>query len=366
MTSLIVQEDRLRSNIRKIQSEVGVRMIGVLKGNGYGLDIVKFANVLKNEGITMFAVCELWEARALRDAGFHEEILLMRSTAMPDEADDIVSMDLTATIGSAKAAKALDAAAAAQSRRISAHLELDSGFGRYGFDCGDAESAVNAVSSLQNVDVRGVYTHFSNAFGEESCTKTQLDRFLAAVDKLKSGGLDFDVVHAANSCGALRFPYARLDAVRIGSAFLGRLPISNRLSLDRIGVLRGNVIEIRNVKAGQNIGYANVCSVKRDTRIAVVPVGYFDGYGMEKSHDTFRPRDIARYTLGEFKRLFSKPVLRVDINGKKATLLGRVCMRNVVLDVTDIPCSIGDEVFFPVNTLFVDEKIERLYVTEKI
>ena len=362
MNALVVERDDLIFNIERIQTIVGVPVIGVLKGDGYGLDIVKFAEVLRECDVNMFAVCELWEARALREAGFEEDILLMRSTAIESEVREIVNLGLVATIGSNEAAVILNGIAQDTGETVRAHIEIDTGFGRYGFTDEETEVILNISRFMNNIELSGVYTHFSNSFGAPETTQTQYELFMSVLDKLERDGLTFPMRHAANSCAALRFDHTRLDAVRIGSAFLGRLPIRNEWGLKRIGYLTGDVIDIRWLKAGQNVGYANTYTVKKPTRIAVVPVGYSDGFGIEKSHDVFRPRDVIRYMLSDFKRFFRGKKLHVQLNGKKTRIIGRVCMCNVVLDVTTRQCAIGDDVIFEINPLFVDKSIPRLYV----
>ncbi|MBQ3379299.1 MAG: alanine racemase [Clostridia bacterium] len=365
MNALIIEKDKLKANIEIVKDTVGVRVIGVLKGNGYGLDIVKFAEVLRECGIDMFAVCELWEARALRECGFEEEILLMRSTAIESEAREILELGLTATIGSNEAAVMLNGVAGDAGEIVSAHIELDTGFGRYGFGSADLEKVVNISRFMENIELTGVYTHFSNAFGDKQSTEVQLEAFLSMLNLMEGDGLSFPMRHAANSCAALRFPNTRLDAVRIGSAFLGRLPIRNEWGLYKIGYLSGDITEIRWLEPGQNVGYANVFKVKKATRCAVVPIGYIDGFCMEKSKDTFRGSDVWRYMFGDFKRFFTNKRLYAEINSKKVRVLGRVCMCNVVLDVTKINCAVGDSVIFAVNPLFVDSGVLRLYISDE-
>lgn len=361
MNALIVNRDDLVHNIETVKKTVGVPVIGVLKNDGYGLDIVKFAEVLRSCDIKMFAVCDLWEARALRKSGFEEEILLMRSTSLESEVREIIDLGLTATIGSYEAAVTLNGIAEKAGETARAHIEVDTGFGRYGFTDEETDKITKIARFLKNIDLTGIYMHCSNSFGDEETTKNQIAIFNDILAKLERDGISFKMRHAANSCAALRFPYARFDAVRIGSAFLGRLPIHNTWGLKKIGALSGDIIEIRWLKAGQNVGYANVYSVKKATRIAVIPVGYADGYCVEKSKDTYRTRDVIRYMLNEFKHLLKNKSRYVTLNRKKARVLGRVCMCNIVVDVTKIDCAVGDTVTMPVNPLFVDKSVARVY-----
>ena len=153
----------------------------------------------------------------------------------------------------------------------------------------------------------------------------------------------------------------RLNAVRVGSAFLGRLSIPNVYGLKKIGVLKSNVAEIKTIEKGQNVGYSNSYTTKSKTKIAIVPCGYADGYNVSVQRDMFRIRDKIRYIVRDIKDYFKKQDLYVDINGQKCKVLGRIGMYHVSADITGKDVNINDEVLFNVSPMYVDSNIRREY-----
>ena len=349
MKYLEIKKDDLIFNIQKLKEHIApAKIIAVLKGNAYGLDMVKMGHVLLENGVDLFAVSELSEAVALRHAGFENEIILLTPTNNVDEAKVIADNKITATVASINNAKLLNSIGLP----VDAHIKIDTGFSRYGFY---TDEITEELGSFENITYTGVFSHFSNSFGEEAYSKKQFGEFEKAVEKLSQLGINPQLKHICNSCGAIRFDYARLDAVRIGSAFLGRLPIPNTLGLKRLVSLKCSVGEIRNLPKGSVVGYANTYVTKRDTVAAVIPVGYKDGYGVQKSNDIFRFKDVLRYMFADLK-------IYVEINGNKYPVIGRISMHNIVVDVTDLPVQVGDLATLECNPILIKSEIERLYI----
>ncbi|MBR5518117.1 MAG: alanine racemase [Clostridia bacterium] len=354
MKYLEIKKDDLIFNIQKLKEHCApARIIAVLKGNAYGLDMVKMGHILLENGVDLFAVSELSEAVALRDAGFENEIILLTPTNDVDEARLIADNKITATVASIENARLLNGIGLP----IDAHIKIDTGFGRYGFY---TDELTEELKSFKNITYKGVFSHFSNSFGDEAYSKKQFGEFEKSVARLEELGIKTELKHICNSCGAIRFDYARMDAVRIGSAFLGRLPIPNTLGLKRLVSLKCSVGEIRNLPKGSVVGYANTYVTKRDTVAAVIPVGYKDGYGVRKSDDVFRFKDVLRYMLADFKMWKKK--IHVEINGKKYPVIGRISMHNIVVDVTDSSVKAGDIATLECNPILIKSEIERLYI----
>ena len=354
MKYLEIKKDDLIFNIQKLKEHCApARIIAVLKGNAYGLDSIKMGHVLLENGVDLFAVSELSEALVLRNAGFENEIILLTPTNDVDEARLIADNKITATVASIENARLLNGIGLP----VDAHIKIDTGFGRYGFY---TDELTEELKSFENITYKGVFSHFSNSFGDEAYSKKQFGEFEKAVARLEELGIKTELKHICNSCGAIRFDYARMDAVRIGSAFLGRLPIPNTLGLKRLVSLKCSVGEIRNLPKGSVVGYANTYVTKRDTVAAVIPVGYKDGYGVKKSDDVFRFKDILRYMLADFKMWKKK--IHVEINGKKYPVIGRISMHNIVVDVTDSSVQVGDIATLECNPILIKSEIERLYI----
>ena len=363
MTTLIVQKNAVVHNYNAIRQETGGIVIPVLKGNAYGLGDREIAQLLAAEGVSFFAVARLEEARRLAEVLPDAEILLTTPYSTEDAAEEIVGLSLTATVGSYDSAVLLNGIAEKHGVKCRVHFKFDTGMGRFGFLPQEAEKAVQAARYLKNLEVCGCFTHLSNCFGKDKKgVFRQYEQFRGCVETLRAAGIDPGITHIANSAAALLYPQLRLDAVRVGSALLGRVSVKTKLDLIKVGRLESRVCEIRWLPAGHNIGYADTYRTKKPARIAVIPVGYADGLFTGKVRDTFRFRDVLRYGWQDFLSLFGRQRLSCCIGGKKVPILGRVGLCNVVADVSDVPCDAGDAASFEVNPLLINANVDRTYV----
>lgn len=363
MTALVVQKEFIVQNYNAMKRETGVAVIPVLKGNAYGLGDVEIGRILWEAGARLFAASRIEEALRLHDALPEAEILLLSPYSTEEDAEKIVTAGITAAVGSYDSAVLLNGIAEKHEATCNVHLKFDTGMGRFGFLPDEVDKAVNAAKYLKNLHVKGCFTHLSNCFGKDKKgVLKQLELFKKCTAALENEGIDPEMRHIANSNGALLYPELRLDAVRSGSALLGRVGAKNKLGLRKVGYLKSNICDTRWLPKGHNIGYANTYKTKKPMCIAVIPVGYADGIIMEKAKDTYRFRDILRYGWHDFRMLFGAGRFYCGIGGKKVPLVGRAGLCTVVADVSDIECGAGDEVVFEVNPLFVDSDVQRLYV----
>lgn len=354
--TLVIERDKLAENIRLIQKTVGDRtVIAVLKGNGYGLGLDVYARILTENGIDFFAVSEPEEAVSLRESGINGRILLLTPVTEQALAEKLLEQNVILTIHSYENAKLYENAALNLDIIAPVHIKVDTGFGRFGFQ--DMQE-IPKVFKLKNLSFDGIYSHFSCSFEKKyQITQRQFQKFSEVLSYLESLGIKIPLKHIANSSAALRFPETRMDAVRIGSAFLGRLSYPSALKLNRIAYLESKILTISELPAHHNIGYANTYYTKKPTKTAVIPVGYKDGYMVEKSRDTFRPIDILRYLYQDVRQLGKK--IWLGIGGKKYPLLGRVGMYNIVVDITGTDIKAGDTVTCSVNPILIDNQIPR-------
>lgn len=361
MKQFVVSQADLVHNIRAIRNRAGnAQIIGVLKGQGYGLGLLEFAELLRKEGIAFFAVSELEEAIALRNAGFTNDVLLLTATTLEEELRQCIAHDIIVAAGSVRGFATLERLSAELQKNARVHLKLDTGFGRFGFTPEEMGQAVQSIQQAPHLQVEGVFSHFSFSFSaKRKDVQIQYDKFMDCIAQLEANGIGPLTRHICNSCAFLQYPDMHLDAVRIGSAFLGRLPLPGDFGLKRIGTLQAQVIEVKRLPKGATVGYANTYTTRRETEIAVVPVGYKDGFGVEKSNDTFRLMDILRYMYHDFRKLGSK--LTVQVKGKSARIIGRVSMYNIVLDVTGLDIHPGDNVVLSANPILVSRDIPRVY-----
>ncbi len=354
MNTLVINKEDLRHNIEKIKEYAeksgkddkgnGLKIIAVVKANGYGLGIVEFTKFLIDNGISNFAVATIEEALALRKAGIKEEILMLSSTALKEEVKKLVENDVILTIGSTEDIEVVEQIGQELNKKIKVHLKIDTGFGRYGFIYSQKEKIVEEIKETRNIQIEGTFTHFSLSFFDEKYTKEQFKRFIDTIEVLKMNDINPGMLHICNSSAFLKYPNMHLNAVRIGSAFLGRLAFQNHIGLKRIAHLESKVCEIKDLPKGFNIGYSNTYTTKKQTKVAIVPIGYMNGMNITNGKDMFRPVDKLRYFVGAFKDLFKKEELKVKINNKDCKVLGRVGTYHITCDITNKDVKIGDKV----------------------
>ena len=362
MNKLVIDTDKLIKNIELIKSHSRSKIIAVLKANAYGLGLLEFANILQQNGIDFFAVADIRDGLKLRENGISAQILLLTPTCQLEEAQLIAKNEIIATVGSMTSARVLNDAASSLNVTANFHLKIDTGFGRFGFLPREIPDVCSFIKTLDNIQITGTYSHFSFSFSSKARTvHKQYNTFMTAIDLMQQNGLEPGLRHICNSSAFLLFPEMHLDAVRIGSAFLGRILVNNTLGLEKIGYLKSRIIESRELPKNHNIGYANTYRTKKPTRIGIVPVGYVDGFGLGKKRDSFRLRDILSYIWKDVRLLKKKGV--VVINGRPARILGRININNIVVDLTNIDVGVGDEVILNnINPLLVGNHVEREYI----
>ncbi len=363
MKALLVQVGRLRENARAVAKLAGgTTVYAVLKGNAYGLGLVQTAKILREEGFSHFALTELEDAIALRGAGFvDEEILMLRSTPDPEFIKGLIDYNLVGTIGSQETAVAMNGIAKARGTVIEAHIKVDTGMGRYGFAHDDTEGMLQVYKYMDGLALTGIYTHFCESFKSEKRTKLQLDMLTATVEALHKEGIDPGLIHGANTSAFLAYPWSRMGGARIGSAFTGRIAVKTKEKFSRVGAMISEVAEVRTLPAGSTVGYGAAYRARKDMKIAIIPVGYADGYCLEKAPDTYRFVDVLRRTASNLRRFICRRRMYVTINGKRARVIGHVGMLHTVADVSGTKVKAGDRVLMEVNPILVPANIERIY-----
>ena len=354
MKAYIVEKEALIQNIENIvEFADGVPVWGVLKGNGYGLGVLPMARLLWDNGVERFAVTELREAELLRGAFPDAPILMMRATADPEEINALLDQRIILTVGGTEMAVVINSIAAERADVAEVHLCIDTGMGRYGFLPEEYDRIVSLYEYMKNIAVTGMFTHFHSAFCSEKATRNQFERFTELAERLRGAGYETGMLHVCNSSAFLKYPEMHLDGVRIGSAFLGRLAFRSPVPLKRIGYVECAVEDLRWLPKDHTVGYGAGYKCKERTRIAVVGVGWYHGFGAERENDLRRVRDHLRAIAHHLLGIFMKKNLLVSVNGHKCRVLGHIGMVHTVIDVTDIDCSLGDKVVMQVNPLQV-------------
>ena len=325
----------LEHNYREISSRLpdGCQMLGVCKANAYGHGAVRVAQRLQRAGCQWVAVNCYDEAEELRAAGVTMNILLLGPQSA-NIAVDLATLGVTQAVGSIEYARELNRFLAGTGLRLNAHMKLETGMGRTGFDVHDDSHLYEMIEalSLPHLNFTGVFTHFavSDEYGDPY-TQLQFSRFTHAIERMEQvTGHHFAIRHCANSGAVINDPEMHLDMVRPGLLLYGLYPGAERGGLDLKPVMRllTRVAEVTEHRAGDTISYGRIYTCERDMRLAVIPVGYADG--------------LHRSLSGKFD---------VVINGRRARQVGRICMDMCMVDVTDMPeVRAGDIV-----TVFGDE-----------
>jgi alanine racemase len=317
----------LRANAALVRRIAGVDVYAVVKADAYGHGAAPVAQALAGQpGIAGLAVSLVEEGSQLRDAGVPGPILVM-GPALDGGYEELVGRELTALVTDAGDLEALAAIGRLRGERVAVHLKVDTGMTRLGIRPDRVGPLVEQAVARGGIDIAGVATHLACAESDDpadpACqTRTQLARLAEAVAVIRAAGARPTLVHAANSAATLRFPAARLDRVRTGLALYGNGPAPPEGELVGAMRLRTEVAQVREVAAGSTVGYGALWRALRPSRLAVLPVGYADGY----------PRNLTG----------SAEVL---IGGRRCPVVGAISMDITVVDVTDlpVPAAAGDE-----------------------
>lgn len=360
MTKYVIKKSDIVHNYGALAAKTNALIIPMLKADCYGLGAKAVMELLHTEcGVNLVAVSRLEEAFSLNTGSC--DILLTSCYHDIDSIKKIVDGDIICAVDSLGQAKRIGDYAKQFGKNARVHIKINTGFGRFGFAHTNLFE-IKEVFSVEGISVKGIFSHFSAAFSSESITDKQFDLFKGVVDTLKECGFDTGIAHIANSSAAVRSDKYHLDAVRVGSLLLGRLPMTHNLDLKRVGSFETEIAAIHSLKKGENIGYGNVFKLKKDTRVAVLCVGSADGVLIKKDYDTYRLFDILRYGFGVFKMLLKDNRLSVNINGKNAKTVGRIALTHTMVDVTGLDCKCGDKVTINISPLYVADKVEREYI----
>jgi alanine racemase len=307
----------LRDNCRQVRGLVGpgVAVQAVVKADGYGHGAAAAARAFVEAGASMLGVSTVEEGKELRGAGILAPILVLGGV-FPGEEADVVADEMAAAVWSIERARALAATAQMVGRTIAVHVKIDTGMTRLGIDVADAGAFGEALRAIPGLRVAGIFSHFGSADAVDTATaRAQAERFRRAVDALASAGVSSPLIHLANSAAVLSAPAVHCTMVRPGIMLYGYAPAAHlaaRATLRPAMRLRTAVAQTRHVPAGTAVGYGGTFVAARPSTIAVLPLGYADGY----------------------HRLASNRA-SVLVRGRRVPVAGRVCMDHTMIDVTD-------------------------------
>ena len=302
----------------------GRRVICAVKADAYGHGATPVSQALLSAGAEMLAVATVAEGAELRAAGIQAPILVLSAT-LPEQAQAMLEHDLRPVVCTVEFAQAMSAAAASRGVEAVVHVKVDTGMGRVGVPDDRAVPFVRGIAGLPALSIEGICTHFAVAGrADKSYTLGQLERYTRVVDALDRVGVHIPVRHTANSAAILDIPTSHFNAVRPGMVLYGCYgsPQESRTpSLREALTLKARVTFIKDVPIGTSISYGRTFVTERPSRIATLPIGYGDGFDRRFSNNT-----------------------DVLLHGRRAPLVGRVCMDQCMVDVTDLPgVQVGDE-----------------------
>lgn len=312
----------VKENFRAMHENIhkNTKMIAVVKTDAYGHGAIPISRMMEKEPyIWGFAVAAAQEAIQLREAGIHKPILILGYT-FEEDYDDLVLNDIRPVVFKLDMAVKLSEAAVRNHRTLAIHIGLDTGMSRIGFpDTQESVRTIWQIHKLPGIRIEGLFTHFAKADEQDKAsTEHQFLRYMTFAEKLEQAGIPVLLKHVSNSAALLELPHMNLDLVRAGISIYGIYPSDevsrNPVRLTPVMSLHSRIVYIKEIAAGTQVSYGGTFTAQKIMRIATIPVGYGDGY----------PRMLSNKGW-------------VLIHGKRAKILGRICMDQFMVDVTDIP-----------------------------
>jgi len=327
-TWIEIDLDAIAQNVRNIKKLIGEKkeLMAVVKGNGYGHDILEISSIVLKNGATRLAVARLEEGIFLRKAGIAVPILVLGLT-LEQQVKLLVSYNITPTVCKYETIEKLSKFAVKEDKTVKVHIKVDTGMGRIGIFPNHVLDFVKKVKAFKNIEIEGIFTHFSVADEKDKAyTEAQFKKFMEVLTILEKEGIKIPVKHVGNSATLLDFPHMWLDLVRPGISIYGLYPsteVQKTVKLIPAHSFKTRIIFLKELPVGECISYGRTyTTTKRRTKVASLPVGYADGYNRLLSNQ------------GE-----------VLVRGRRFLIIGRVCMDQTMIDVTNLPqVEVGDEV----------------------
>lgn len=320
--------DNLAHNIKEVRrvTKINAKIMAVIKADGYGHGAIQIAKTLLENGADRFAVATLCEALLLRESFPTTEIMILGFT--PNRlAQEVIQHNIIQTVCSFQQAELLSNMAKKSHKTITIHIKIDTGMSRFGMPINnDTIAEILRINSLDCLFIEGIYTHFALAdIKDKTFTLSQVEKFNNVVHSLEEKGLNISIKHVSNSAAIIDLPELSFDMVRAGIMLYGLYPSPNVLhdvvNLKEVMCLKARISQIKTIKKGCGISYGLNFKATKQTTIAVLSIGYADGY--------------TRMLSGK---------ATVLINKVKVPILGSICMDQCVADITNIDVSVGDEV----------------------
>ncbi|MBE9531872.1 MAG: alanine racemase [Proteobacteria bacterium] len=328
-TCATINLDNLKANYLALKASVDsdMKVMAVVKANAYGHGDTLVAAALEGLGCDWFGVAMPKEGMRLRDAGVKSPIIVLGGLFQGQEVESF-TYDLTPVIFDIESARKIDKVAGDINKRKSVHVKIDTGMGRLGILPADVEAFFEEFKSLENLDLEGIMSHYSDMEVEDkSYSQGQLDSFLTVIEKVREMGFTPPLIHMSNSAAIVDFPQRGMNMIRAGLMLYGAYParrFEDKIALKQVMELKSSIVQLKSLSPGSSVSYGREFVTEKKSLIAVVPAGYVDG--------------IPRRLSGRGEAL---------VRGVRVPIVGAVCMDMTMLDVTGVRgVERGDEVVF--------------------
>ncbi len=346
MKHLVIDRRIVRNNVKAIKERAeGATIYADLSANASGMGLLDIAKLLRDDGIRYFAVSDPKDAAFLRGNGFVEEtIMMLRSTADPKEVAELIDLSVICTVGSYDAAVAVNGLAEARKTVAEVQIKVDTGLGRYGFLPTETDKMASIFKYMSSLAIIGMFTTYAASASSKKLTEQQYNLFNQVLDKITEMGFETGIAHICDSAALFRYDFGRMDAVRVDTALSGRIPGKNVPGISRVGYIEAGIEEIGWFPKGHRIGGERGCVLSKPTKIAVLSVGYYHGFGVDRHISERSFFDLLRRRRSD---------LHVKLDGQRTRVLGNVGMLYTLIDVTSIECAVGDPVILDVDPINV-------------
>jgi alanine racemase len=363
-----VDLDVVIQNYWQIKSRLtpGCTLMAVVKADAYGLGAVEVARALQEAGCNDFAVTTVAEALILRRQGIQGRILVLGPSGAEDWLEAITA-GIELTVSQLIWLPALDEIASQLESKVLVQLKLETGMGRTGFTGDKLAQLAEFLGQASNIEIVGAYTHLARgAQRDHTYTRRQYAKYLEALRELEELGVTVPLKHICNSAAFLDYPEYHLDMVRIGTLLGGHFPspaFEGKLELKDPWAVKTRILHLQKVSKGTYVGYQGLYKSKRETSLAVIPVGYADGFGVEPKLIPQGLVDLAKIIIKNIASFFGFQLGRekVLLDGKAVNIAGKIGMQLTVVDVGETPCHLNDEITIPLRRTVANPRIPRIY-----
>lgn len=333
-----INTDDIKHNLSEVRSALQeeTRLMAVVKGDAYGCGSVNCAAAIEAE-CDMFGVTTLEEAMELRNNNINLPILVF-SPLMASEAEMYVQNNITPTIINKEGLVSIGEASASSKHPF--QLKIETGMGRLGIQVEDVPALLDIMNEFPNLIFEGIYTHFAKAL-YEPYVKKQVDNLLTARDICKARGFNNLIIHACASAAFLKYQQYHFDMVRIGTLLYGQAPagILPNFELKDPWQFNVRILQIKNIKAGESVGYGRDFIASKPLKIAIIPIGLADGFTLDPPTKAKNFIDLLKILVKEILKYLGKPLNlsgTIMYNNKTLPIIGRIGMQMLAVDITNI------------------------------